>query len=97
LPSLSIETAEDSIGEELDARRLLSERTVRRANYILDFHKTDVDPWPSPLHGHDDKGLKLDAIIARTMTWLLELHCKSLKQKQLREVQVELRASYSFA
>src|SRR5580692_8800743 len=61
-PLLEIATAADDIDEWCNVPRLLSEKVAARDGYIWNFHKTDLDPWPSPLHGHDyDKGLKLDA------------------------------------
>ena len=45
---LRIETAEENIAENYNVPRLLTEKIVKRAGYIWDFHKDDPDPWPSP-------------------------------------------------
>jgi hypothetical protein len=97
-PDLSIETPEDSATEELPSTRFLIERTVRQGNYIWEFHKTDVDSWPSLLHGHDyARALKLDAITDQIYDAVTRKFLRSLKPKHLKIVQDKLRASKDFA
>lgn len=94
---LTVETPGDSIAEEYDVVRFLTEKQVKRRNYIWMFHKSDADDWPSPLHGHDyDKGLKLDAITGDVYDVGTRAKCKTLKKKDLKAVQAELRLSKDF-
>jgi hypothetical protein len=97
-PDLTIETPEDSTTEELPSTRFLIERIVRQGNYIWEFHKADVDSWPSLLHGHEyAKALKLDAITGQIYDAVTRKFVFSLKPKHLEIVQDELRASKDFA
>ena len=94
---LEIETPDDSIGQELDVLRYLTEKHVKRGGYVWKFHKTDMDTWPSLLHGHDyDKGLKLDALTGEIYDVGTRQHCKTLKATSLKDVQDELRLSDDF-
>lgn len=96
-PSLEIETSEESIAETFDVVRLFTEKTVKRSGYIWQFHKSDVDIWPSPLHGHDyDKGLKLDAITGDIYDVGSRQMCKRLRPADLKVIQDELRGSKDF-
>lgn len=96
-PALTITTPDDSIAAEFDVPRLLTEKLVARGNYIWAFHKTDVDPWPSALHGHDyDKGLKLDVLTGDIWDVATRQKCKTLKAKHLNDVRDELRQSKDF-
>lgn len=93
----TLETAEDSIAEEFSVLRYCTEKYVKRGGYKWDFHKTDVDDWPSPLHGHDyDKGLKLDVITGKIYDVGTKKLCKKLKPGVLQDVQSELRKSKDF-
>ena len=77
---------------------MLLEKHVKRGSYIWDFHKTDADPWPSRLHGHDyQKGLKLDAVTGNVYDVGTRQCCKKLKPKHLLEIQEKLRKSKDFA
>lgn len=94
---LTVETPEDSIAEQFDVLRYLTEKQVKRGGYVWIFHKTDADGWPSPLHGHDyDKGLKLDAITGNVYDVGTKERCKTLKAGDLQAVQAKLRASKDF-
>ncbi len=94
---LTVVTQEESIAEQFDVLRFLTEKQVKRRGYKWDFHKSDCDPWPSPLHGHDyDKGLKLDATTGKIYDVGTRTHCKTLKSKDLLFIQNELRASNDF-
>ncbi|WP_156367274.1 hypothetical protein [Novosphingobium sp. KN65.2] len=94
---LTVDTPEDSIAEIFEVVRYLTEKQVKRGGYIWKFHKSDVDNWPSPLHGHDyDKGLKLDAITGDIYDVGTKERCKTLKAGALRHVQAELRSSKDF-
>ncbi|MGY4501197.1 hypothetical protein ACVWYH_005128 [Bradyrhizobium sp. GM24.11] len=96
-PLLTVETSEDSIAEEFEVVRYLTEKQVKRGGYIWKFHKSDADDWPSPLHGHDyDKGLKLDAITGDIYDVGTRELCKTLKASDLQAVQAKLRASKDF-
>ena len=93
-PVLSISMVEDGIAQEFDVPRLLIEKLVSRGNYVWAFHKTDVDAWPSPLHGHDyDKGLKLDVVTGHVYDVATRQRCKTVKRKHLSDIRDELRAS----
>src|SRR6056297_2498119 len=62
-PDLIISTPDESIAEEYSVPRFLTEKLVKRGGYVWEFHKSDVDPWPSKFHAHDyEKGLKLDVL-----------------------------------
>jgi hypothetical protein len=95
---LTLKTSENGIKETYDVTRLLLEKQVKRSGYVWDFHKSDADPWPSPLHGHDyEKGLKLDAITGEIYDTATRERCKVLKRRHLKSVQQELRQSKDFA
>jgi hypothetical protein len=95
---ISLNSDEDDIDEEYDTRRLLTEKKITRHGYIWKFNKTDVDPWPSELHGHDyDKHLKLDALTGLIYDVATRQCCKKLKAKKLAVIQTELRKSSDFA
>ena len=94
---LTVETPEDSIDIEHDVVRLLTEKQVKRGNYVWKFHKTDADDWPSPLHGHDyEKGLKLDVLTGDIYDVATRQRCKAMKAKHLNNVRAELRGSKDF-
>jgi hypothetical protein len=94
---LTVETPEDSIAEEFEVLRFLTEKQVKRGGYIWKFHKTDADNWPSPLHGHDyDKGLKLDVLTGEIYDVGSRQRCKILKRADLEAVQDKLRRSRDF-
>lgn len=94
---LTVETPDDSIAKEYDVVRFLTEKQVKRGNYVWVFHKSDPDHWPSALHGHDyDKGLKLDAITGGVYDVGTRVLCKTLKKKDLKAVQAKLRQSKDF-
>ncbi|MCK1281782.1 hypothetical protein IVB46_41865 [Bradyrhizobium sp. 61] len=96
-PALTIETREVAIDKEFDVPRLLVEKLVKRNGHIWDFHKTDVDPWPSRLHGHDyEKGLKLDAITGDIYDVATRARCKTLKKRELKYLQTQLRECKDF-
>lgn len=94
---LTVKTSKDSIDQEFNVVRYLTEKEVKRGNYIWRFHKTDTDSWPSILHGHDyEKGLKLDAITGKIYVVQTRQLCKILKKKDLKYVQAKLRKSKDF-
>ncbi|WP_173984068.1 hypothetical protein [Magnetospirillum sp. SS-4] len=95
--SLTVETSEDCIAEEFEVIRFLTEKQVKRGGYKWDFHKSDADDWPSPLHGHDyEKQLKLDAITGKVYDVGTREWCKTLKKDDLQVIQATLRASKDF-
>jgi hypothetical protein len=94
---LNIRTQDSNVAEADDVQRSLNEKIVRRSGYIWTFHKTDVDPWPSTLHGRDyDKHLKLDAITGDLYDVGTRQKCGRLKDDALKAVQQELRNSKDF-
>jgi hypothetical protein len=97
-PSLTIKTDEADIAQEYDALRMLTEKIVKRNGYVWDFHKTDVDQWPSELHAHDyEKNLKLDALTGDIYDASTRQRCKRLSTKELARIHDELRKSSDFA
>ena len=59
--ALEVHTAEGDV-EPHPGQALLLEALVKAKGYQWQFHKSDPDPWPSPLHGHDyGKGLSIRA------------------------------------
>jgi len=96
--SMTIETDEAEIAQEYDALRMLTEKIVKRNGYVWDFHKTDVDQWPSALHAHDyEKNLKLDALTGDIYDASTRQRCKRLSTKELARIHDELRKSSDFA
>jgi hypothetical protein len=94
---LTAETPEDSITEQFDVSRYLTEKQVKRGGCVWIFHKTDADAWPSPLHGHDyDSGLTLDATTGHVYDAVTREWRCTLKSKHLKDVQAKLRASKDF-
>jgi hypothetical protein len=60
---LTLESDEDEVDVLSGVMRRLDEKTVKESGYKWRFHKSDADPFPSPLHGHDyERGLKIDAL-----------------------------------
>lgn len=97
-PDLKIETDEDSLTDPLPVVRYLTEKEIKVSSYVWCFHKSDVDQWPSPLHGHAyDHRLKLDAITGYVYDTVTRKHCFHLKKKELKKVHDTLRASKDFA
>jgi hypothetical protein len=96
-PDLIIELREDCIHEKFNVSRSLNEKVVKRNGYRWEFHKNDVDPWPSPLHGHEyDKQLILDAVTGNIFDSGTREHCKTMKSKDLNTIQETLRKSDDF-
>lgn len=94
---LTLETSEDSIGEKFTVLSFLIEKEIKAGNYIWKSHKTDADKWPSPLHGHEyEKNLKLDAITGEIYEVATKARHATLKSKDLKYIQNELRASKDF-
>lgn len=94
---LTVKLPEDSIAEEYEVPRFFTERLVKAAGYVWVFHKSDVDPWPSLLHGHEyEHGLKLDALTGNVFDVGTREKCMLLKQKDLDIVQSNLRSSKDF-
>jgi hypothetical protein len=92
LSALEVATSEDEIEEEFDVPRFLIEKVVSADGYVWKFHKTDVDPWPSALHGHDyENGLKIDALTGEIFDVASRQRCKKLNRKALSRLQRELR------
>ncbi|RKQ70563.1 hypothetical protein [Oceanibaculum indicum] len=97
LALLTVRTSGDSMAEDFKFKRFLIEKLVKRGGYIWNFHKSDSDNWPSPLHGHDyEKGLKLDAITGEIYDVATRMRCNTLRIKDLKAVQANLRASKDF-
>lgn len=60
---LTVETTNEDFAKIYPARQSLMEFWLKTKGYKWDFHKNDVDPWPSKFHAHDyAKHLKLDVI-----------------------------------
>ena len=94
---LMIETSDDAISEEFPVLRFLTEKQVKRGGYVWEFHKSDVDPWPSMFHGHDyEKGLKIDVLTGAVYDVGTRQLCKRVKSSVLREIVTELRTSKDF-
>lgn len=94
---LSVETPSDSTVLEKGARRALNEKTIRGGGYVWVFHKSDVDPWPSLLHGHEyEMGLVLDATNGQIFDVSSRQFCEKLKSVYLKQVQGALRQSKDF-
>lgn len=90
--ALQVVTSEEDIEEQFDVPDLLIEKEIKRNGYIWEFHKSDPDPWPSPLHGHDyEKGLTIDAITGNIFVKATRQRRKTLKRKALAILHGELR------
>jgi hypothetical protein len=92
-------------GEE-HATRLLPPRSAQPGSVLAylrvlskwKFHKTDVDPWPSRLHGHHSSlPLKLDAITGNIFNVHTRRCVQRLRRKELVRIHVVLLASKDFA
>lgn len=95
---LRVETGPDSLAQPLSGRRLLTEREVKVAGCVWRFYKTDPDPWPSALHGHDyDRHLKLDVLTGDIYDVATRQKISSLKSRDLEQVRNELRRSRDYA
>lgn len=94
--SLTVETDADSVDLVVGKQTLL-EKQVKVGGYKWEFHKTDVDNWPSPLHGHDYESMrKLDAITGDVFDVNTKACVGKLKSKQLDVVHNTLRSSSDF-
>ncbi|URW75917.1 hypothetical protein M9980_01415 [Sphingomonas donggukensis] len=77
---------------------LLVEKTLRLDGYVWQFHKSDADPWPSPLHGHDyERGLVIDGITGQIYDKATGTEVFKLKRKPLEELHQQIRASKDLA
>jgi hypothetical protein len=70
--------------------RLIIKVTIAADGAKWRFHKSDIDPWPSELHGHNiaDKTMKLDATNGHI--WLKRKFKARISSKELMRVQNEL-------
>lgn len=97
-PLLTIENNEDDIEETYSVKITLTEKTIRTAGYIWQFHKNDADTWPSRLHAHDyDLHLKLDAITGLIYDVGTKNVYKKLKKKTLSHIHNELHNAKDFS
>jgi hypothetical protein len=93
---LTVTTAPEDIIDESGPQPLL-EQIVKLKPNKWNFHKSDKDAWPSPLHGHDyDKNLKLDAITGEIYDATSRTQVGKLRSKKLMQVQDDLRGSKDF-
>ncbi|NLH80292.1 MAG: hypothetical protein GX458_05545 [Phyllobacteriaceae bacterium] len=77
---------------------LLIEKTLKFDGHTWMFHKSDPDPWPSPLHGHDyECGLVIDGITGRIFDKATRTEVAKLKLKALAALHDEMRASKDLA
>jgi hypothetical protein len=90
---LQLITTEAEIDRLIDLPTLLIERTIRQDGYVWQFHKTDVDPWPSALHAHDyERGLVLDAITGEIFVAATKKLSRTLSEKSRVRLHDEIRA-----
>jgi len=62
------------------------------------FHKTDLDTWPSPLHGHhSQEPIKLDAITGDLWKIPERIRVGRLKERELGRIQLDLLRSKDLA
>lgn len=95
---LTIETPQDGLGEFRAVARFLTEREIKADGYVWRFHKTDVDNWPSPLHGHDyEHRVKLDVLTGYIYDVVTRQQYAKMKDKALEAVRAQLRESKDFA
>lgn len=73
----------------------LEETIISAGGENWKFHKTDVDPWPSMLHGHSGKK-KLDAITGKIFDVNTRHQIGHLAKKPLGRLQSELRGHKDF-
>jgi hypothetical protein len=100
-PEIVLEVSFDSDDVELVAEAspvLLVEKTLKVAGRSWRFHKSDVDHWPSPLHGHDyDHGQVIDGITGEIFDKATKTRLGKLKPKKLSAMHDQLRASKDLA
>jgi hypothetical protein len=73
----------------------LDEKYVSAGGDNWNFHKTDVDPWPSKLHGHSGRQ-KLDAITGQIYDVNTRQQVGQLAKKPLARLQSALRGNKDF-
>lgn len=73
----------------------LEEKSVNAGGDKWVFHKTDVDPWPSMLHGHSGRK-KLDALTGKIYDVNTRQQVGQLSKKPLARLQNELRGHKDF-
>jgi hypothetical protein len=96
--SVSVETSADSLAEPISGVRMLTEKTLKGGNYSWRFHKSDVDSWPSALHGHDyENHLTLDALTGDIYDPATRKRLSALKFGALEQIRAGLRSSKDFA
>lgn len=77
---------------------LLIEKTLKVDGRSWRFHKSDADPWPSLLHGHDyDHDLVIDGVTGKIFNRTTKTLAGQLKPKKLAALHDLLRASKDLA
>ena len=90
---LTVPIGEDSVSIEENVPRLITEKKLKVAGYVWEFHKNDPDNWPSLLHGHDyEQGLKIDAITGDIFVVATKQKYATLKKKKLENLHQQIRS-----
>jgi hypothetical protein len=87
-----LQLGEDSIEPPGLTRVMLLEKELKAGGYNWVFHKSDPDPWPSPVHGHDyERGLVLDAATGQIFETTNRSEVGNLRKKDLLSLQKTLK------
>jgi hypothetical protein len=90
---LSVTTPVADVDETPGAIQLLTEKELKAGGYVWDFHKSDVDPWPSRLHAHEyEHNWKIDAITGEYFDATNHTSQGKLKPKALKDLQQQIWA-----
>jgi len=93
-PVMTFETVLDAVEPDAAFEVHLFEKTLKTGGYTWQFHKTDADPWPSQLHGHDyEYGLVLDGVTGDIFNVTSRNKVAHLKARDLAALQSDLRAN----
>lgn len=92
--ALTLELDADSIESPGITQMMLLEKELKAGGYTWIFHKSDADPWPSPVHGHDyEHGLVLDAVTGKIYQVSNRKEVGTLKKKKLVKLQQDIKGN----
>lgn len=91
---LRVQLGEESLEPPGIGRMMLLEKELKAGGYTWIFHKSDKDPWPSQVHGHDyEHGLVLDAVTGQIFETTDRAEVGKLKKKELSALQKTIKAN----
>jgi len=91
---LRVQLGEHSLEPPGIGRMMLLEKALKAGGYTWIFHKSDMDPWPSPVHGHDyEHDLVLDAVTGQIFETADRTQVGKLRKKELSALQKTIKAN----